>query len=99
PARRCSLSLHDALPIWLRDAVAGGAVAVAEGDLQSAVNGLFAALVPAVPYAPATAFLGAEKAKLRDRRGERRRVAVIADGIGSIDRKSTRLNSSHRTTS
>ena len=40
--------------------------------------------MPAVPYAPATAFLGAEKAKLRDRRGERRRVAVIADGIGSM---------------
>ncbi|HEX5594399.1 MAG TPA: glycosyltransferase, partial [Solirubrobacterales bacterium] len=68
----------------LRAAVEGGARAVAEGDLQSAVNGLFEALVPAVPYAPATAFLGAEKAKLRDRRGERRRVAVIADGIGSM---------------
>ncbi len=40
--------------------------------------------MPAVPYAPATAFLGAEKAKLRDRRGERRRVALIADGIGSM---------------
>ena len=49
-----------------------------------AVNSLFGALVPAVPYAPAAAFLGAEKAKLRDRRGERRRVAVIADGIGSM---------------
>jgi hypothetical protein len=65
-------------------AVEGGAKAVAEGDLGTAVNGLFEALVPAVPYAPATAFLGAEKAKLRDRRGERRRVAVIADGIGSM---------------
>jgi len=68
----------------LRSAVEDGATAVAEGDLQSAVNGLFEALVPAVPYAPATAFLGAEKAKLRDRRGERQRVAVIADGIGSM---------------
>ena len=68
----------------LRSAVDGGARAVADGDLQAAVGGLFEALVPAIPYAPATAFLGAEKAKLRDRRGERRRVAVIADGIGSM---------------
>ncbi|HEU5063370.1 MAG TPA: glycosyltransferase [Solirubrobacterales bacterium] len=68
----------------LRAAVGGGAKAVADGDFPGAVNGLFEALVPAVPYAPATAFLGAEKAKLRDRRGERRRVAVIADGIGSM---------------
>jgi glycosyltransferase involved in cell wall biosynthesis len=68
----------------LRAAVQGGAAAVSTGDFQAAVGGLFEALVPAIPYAPATAFLGAEKAKLRDRRGERRRVAVIADGIGSM---------------
>jgi glycosyltransferase involved in cell wall biosynthesis/predicted metal-dependent phosphoesterase TrpH len=68
----------------LRGAVDGGARAVAAGDLQAAVGSLFEALVPAIPYAPATAFLGAEKAKLRDRRGERQRVAVIADGIGSM---------------
>ncbi|MFN8162894.1 MAG: glycosyltransferase [Solirubrobacterales bacterium] len=68
----------------LRAAVEAGVAAVARGDLPSAVNGLFEALVPAVPYAPSTAFLGAEKAKLRARDGERRRVAVIADGIGSM---------------
>ncbi len=68
----------------LRTAVDDGVKAVSDGDLQAAVGGLFEALVPAVPYAPATAFLGAEKAKLRDRSGERRRVAVIADGIGSM---------------
>jgi glycosyltransferase involved in cell wall biosynthesis/predicted metal-dependent phosphoesterase TrpH len=68
----------------LRAAVDGGAKAVADGDFPGAVNGLFEALVPAVPYAPATAFLGTEKAKLRDRHGERQRVAVIADGIGSM---------------
>jgi len=68
----------------LREAVGAAAGAVAGGDLPGAVNPLFEALVPAVPYAPATAFLGAEKAKLRDRRGERRRVAVVADGIGSM---------------
>jgi len=68
----------------LRAAVDDGAKAVAGGDLQAAVGSLFEALVPAIPYAPATAFLGTEKAKLRDRSGERKRVAVIADGIGSM---------------
>jgi glycosyltransferase involved in cell wall biosynthesis/predicted metal-dependent phosphoesterase TrpH len=68
----------------LRRVVDEGARAVTDGDFPVAVKGLFEALVPAVPYVPATAFLGAEKAKLRDRRGERQRVAVIADGIGSM---------------
>jgi glycosyltransferase involved in cell wall biosynthesis/predicted metal-dependent phosphoesterase TrpH len=68
----------------LRAAIADGTEAVAGGDFLAAVDSLFEALVPAVPYAPAAAFLGAEKAKLRDRRGERQRVAVIADGIGSM---------------
>ena len=36
---------------------------------RGAVNGLFEALVPAVPYAPSTVFLGAEKAKLSRPRG------------------------------
>ncbi len=67
----------------LRSALDTGVAAVAAGDFQSAVGGLFAALVPAVPYAPATAFLAAEKAKLRPDR-ERARVALIADGIGSM---------------
>ena len=49
-----------------------------------AATGVFEALVPAFPYAPSTAFLGAEKAKLRARDGDRRRVALIADGIGSM---------------
>jgi len=68
----------------LRAAVDGGTAAVTNKNFPGAIKGLFEALVPAVPYAPATAFLGAEKAKLRDRRGERKRVAVIADGIGSM---------------
>ncbi len=67
----------------LRDAVAQGSAAAAQGDMGAAFSGLFDALVPAVPYAPATAFLGAEKAKLAARPGERPRVALIADGIGS----------------
>jgi len=68
----------------LRDALDNGSAAVANGDLGAALGGLFEAIVPAVPYAPATAFLGAEKAKLSARPGERPRIAVIADGIGSV---------------
>ena len=43
---------------------------------------IFAACVPAVPYAPAAAFLGREKGKLVVREGEPQRVAIVADGIG-----------------
>jgi len=68
----------------LRAAVADGTEAVAAGDLSAAVNGLFEAIVPAAPYAPSTVFLGAERAKLSSREGSRRRVALIADGIGSM---------------
>jgi glycosyltransferase involved in cell wall biosynthesis/predicted metal-dependent phosphoesterase TrpH len=68
----------------LRLAVDGGLVAFQAGDLGAAANGIFEALVPAVPYAPSTAFLGQEKAKLRARDNDRRRVALIADGIGSM---------------
>ncbi len=68
----------------LRLAVDGGLVAFQAGDLGAAANGIFEALVPAVPYAPSTAFLGQEKAKLRARDEDRRRVALIADGIGSM---------------
>jgi glycosyltransferase involved in cell wall biosynthesis/predicted metal-dependent phosphoesterase TrpH len=68
----------------LRTAVDAGAAAVARGELQTAVGGLFEALLPAIPYAPPTVFLGAEKAKLAGRSGERPRVALIADGIESM---------------
>ena len=68
----------------LRVAVDDGLAAFQRGDLGTAANGVFEALVPAFPYAPSTAFLGAEKAKLRSRDEDRRRVALIADGIGSM---------------
>jgi glycosyltransferase involved in cell wall biosynthesis/predicted metal-dependent phosphoesterase TrpH len=68
----------------LRVAVDDGLAAFQRGDLGTAANGVFEALVPAFPYAPSTAFLGAEKAKLRSREEDRRRVALIADGIGSM---------------
>jgi glycosyltransferase involved in cell wall biosynthesis/predicted metal-dependent phosphoesterase TrpH len=68
----------------LREAIAAGASAAADGNLGVAIGGLFEAIVPAVPYVPAATFLGAEKAKLAARPGERPRVALIADGIGSM---------------
>jgi glycosyltransferase involved in cell wall biosynthesis/predicted metal-dependent phosphoesterase TrpH len=68
----------------LRTAVGEGTAAVERGDLHEAVGGLFEALLPAVPYAPPTVFLGAEKAKLGGRSCERPRVALIADGIEAM---------------
>ncbi|MBS1864172.1 MAG: glycosyltransferase [Actinobacteria bacterium] len=78
---RCARRRHERR---LRLAVDGGLVAFQAGDLAAAASGIFEALVPAVPYAPSTAFLGQEKAKLRAPEGERRRVALIADGIGQV---------------
>ncbi len=67
----------------LRGAISQGSAAAREGNMGAAIGGLFDALIPAVPYAPATTFLGAEKAKLASRAGERPRIALIADGIGA----------------
>ncbi|HEY3191958.1 MAG TPA: glycosyltransferase [Solirubrobacterales bacterium] len=44
---------------------------------------LFRAAIPAIPYAPAAAFLGKEKAKLTPAEGPKR-VALIADAIGGV---------------
>jgi glycosyltransferase involved in cell wall biosynthesis/predicted metal-dependent phosphoesterase TrpH len=44
---------------------------------------LFRAGIPAIPYAPAAAFLGKEKAKLTPSEGPKR-VALIADAIGGV---------------
>ncbi len=57
---------------------AGGSV-----DLSDAATAVFEGCIAAIPYAPAAAFLGAEKAKLDSREGETPRVAVMADGIAS----------------
>jgi glycosyltransferase involved in cell wall biosynthesis/predicted metal-dependent phosphoesterase TrpH len=73
--------VHDRL---LRGAVAEATMAVSIGDLHAAVSGAFGALLPAIPYAPPTVFLGAEKSKLVERSVERPRVALIADGIEAM---------------
>ena len=70
----------------LRVAVEQG-VRAARGEvtLAEAALGLFDSCMAATPYAPATAFLANEHAKLDARRedGEQPRVAIVADGIGS----------------
>jgi glycosyltransferase involved in cell wall biosynthesis len=54
------------------------------GDIAGAGACLYEACTAAIPYAPAAAFLGSEKAKLVSREGEPRRVALVADGVGSM---------------
>jgi glycosyltransferase involved in cell wall biosynthesis len=69
----------------LARAVDNAVAAVANGgDAAGAALGLFAACIPAVPYAPATAFLGREKRKLVHREGEPPRVALVADAVGGM---------------
>ena len=53
-------------------------------DLPAAAAELFDACLPAIPYAAASAFLGREKFKLTRSDGDRVRVALVADGIGSM---------------
>ncbi|MBV9819926.1 MAG: glycosyltransferase [Solirubrobacterales bacterium] len=45
---------------------------------------LFDALIPAIPYAASTAFLGREKLKLTRSDGDRPRVALVTDGLGAV---------------
>jgi glycosyltransferase involved in cell wall biosynthesis/predicted metal-dependent phosphoesterase TrpH len=52
--------------------------------IAPALSRLFAACLPAVPYVPAAAFLAREQAKLVARDGDPIRVAVVADGVGSV---------------
>jgi glycosyltransferase involved in cell wall biosynthesis/predicted metal-dependent phosphoesterase TrpH len=60
-------------------------IAPDEGGLDAlgAAMTIFEGCIAAIPYAPAAAFLGSEKAKLDSREGELPRVAIMADGIGS----------------
>jgi len=53
-------------------------------DYLGAAGGIFDACVAAIPYAPAAAFLGKEKAKLVHRENEPLRVALVADGVGGM---------------
>jgi glycosyltransferase involved in cell wall biosynthesis/predicted metal-dependent phosphoesterase TrpH len=53
-------------------------------DLAHTAETLFDACLAAIPYAPAAAFLGREKAKLASRDGEPLRVALVADAVGGM---------------
>ncbi|MDX6718308.1 MAG: hypothetical protein QOJ63_562, partial [Solirubrobacteraceae bacterium] len=53
-------------------------------DVAGAATTLFDACLAAIPYAPAAAFLGREKAKLAHRDGEPLRVALVADAVGAM---------------
>jgi glycosyltransferase involved in cell wall biosynthesis/predicted metal-dependent phosphoesterase TrpH len=63
------------------------AVRAARGEvtLATAAVGIFDSCMAAIPYAPATAFLAKEHAKLDGRREDEEtpRVGILADGIGS----------------
>ncbi len=53
-------------------------------QLSGAIASLVSACLPAVPYIPATAFLGRERANLVAREGEPIRVAIVADGLANV---------------
>src|SRR4029077_311506 len=81
--RACRLherKLRSAVELVLR-------AAAGEATVSAAAQGLFEGCIAATPYAPATAFLASEQAKLARLPfgGEREvpRVAILADGIGS----------------
>ena len=79
--RRARRAHERALARAVDDAVAA---AVGGGDLGGAALSLFGACIPAVPYGPAAAFLGREKAKLVTRESEPPRVALVADAVGGM---------------
>ncbi len=69
----------------LREAVGRTvATAASRGNYAAAAADVFTSCIPAVPYAPAAAFLGREKSKLGGRDSEPRRVALVADGLGGM---------------
>jgi glycosyltransferase involved in cell wall biosynthesis/predicted metal-dependent phosphoesterase TrpH len=86
-ARRARRLHEDRLRLVVHEAVASlesGSDPAELGDrAMETGRGLFRAAIPAIPYAPAAAFLGREKAKLNPSEG-RKRIALIADGIEAV---------------
>jgi glycosyltransferase involved in cell wall biosynthesis/predicted metal-dependent phosphoesterase TrpH len=74
--------------------VAAGEMGAGEDPDLAAIGGrLLDALLPAIPYMPAAAFLGRERRKLKTRLdGELPRVALVADGIGGMHGVTHTLN-------
>ncbi|MEA2192472.1 MAG: hypothetical protein QOI73_2593, partial [Solirubrobacteraceae bacterium] len=76
-ARRC----HERK---LARAVGRIATTPAGADVPALAAELFDAGLAAIPYAPAAALLGRERAKLARREGDRLRVALVADAVGGM---------------
>jgi glycosyltransferase involved in cell wall biosynthesis/predicted metal-dependent phosphoesterase TrpH len=68
----------------LREAVEIAVDAVGRGEIAEIGAVLFTACVPAIPYAPSSAFIARERAKLSRDEGTRPRIAIVADGIGAM---------------
>ncbi len=68
----------------LRGAIEAAFAAAGRGELKTVGPLLFDACLPAIPYAPAAAFVARERAKLASRGSEPPRVAIVADGIGAM---------------
>jgi glycosyltransferase involved in cell wall biosynthesis/predicted metal-dependent phosphoesterase TrpH len=68
----------------LRSAVEVAFAAVGRGELGNVGPLLFDACLPAIPYAPAAAFVARERRKLAARDAEPTRIALVADGIGAM---------------
>ncbi|HEV7805260.1 MAG TPA: glycosyltransferase [Solirubrobacteraceae bacterium] len=77
-ARRC----HERKLATAIDEIA--TMAPGGADVAAVATTLFDACLAAIPYAPAAAFLGREKAKLATRDGEPLRVALVADAVGGM---------------
>jgi len=60
------------------------AALIHEGDHSAAIRGLFEACTPAIPYAPANAFLANERSRLTTGDERPPRVAIVADGVGGM---------------
>ncbi len=69
----------------VRTGVQGVDAPPAAEALQAAGVAVFQSCLAAIPYAPAAAFLGSEKAKLAAREGQPLRVAVVADAVGATN--------------
>ncbi len=80
--QRRARAAHDAGLAAATD-TAIGALRDGEPELAEVLAEVFAAIVPVVPYAPATTFLAGEKLKLAQPEGTRGRVALIVDSIDS----------------
>jgi len=68
--------------------LAGAITELVDGErserITQAVPALVGALLPVVPYMPASAMLARERAKLVARAGDPMRVAVVADGLAHV---------------